>query len=170
MPTVRPGHYDDLLAAAELCRASLGDAYQAILAPEVLAPWVAAGGFTDRFLADHVEHLLVAEHDHDLVGVCVSAEDRVDLLVVREECRGAGVGRQLIEAAERRMHAEGHAAATLACHAGNGLAVAFARRMGYAPVRRFRDPDGGGEKVELRKGLAAARRAGYRTALRSPTG
>lgn len=160
MPTVRPGTPDDLPPAASLCRTSLADAYAALLAPEALAPWLAPGGLIDRFLAERVDDLLVAEHDHDLVGVCVSAGNRVDLLVVHEECRGAGIGRQLIDAAEARMRDAAQPTARLACHAGNALAIAFARRLGYAPVRRFHDAEGGVAKVELAKALVPAAATG----------
>jgi GNAT superfamily N-acetyltransferase len=89
--------------------------------------------------------VLVAEERGAVVGmvtvqlVVSTAEGgeagQLEDLVVAEASRGAGVGRSLVEAAERWARAHGATRLQLLADRGNAPALGFYARVGWAPTR-----------------------------------
>jgi ribosomal protein S18 acetylase RimI-like enzyme len=104
---------------------------------ELTRPWNNPYRDIDRKLARDPEHLLVLEDDGELVGSVMAGYDGhrgwVNYLAVSPERRGAGLGRQLMAAAESRLRACGCPKISLQVRASNETAVGFYRRLGYVP-------------------------------------
>ena len=151
--TVREAGTADVGPAAELCKASLADAYGHFLSEDAMRPWI-EGGKTDAFVREHLAGMLVVEREDTVVGVCIVTNDLIDLLWVGAGARGAGVGRSLIEAAESRVRQGGARSIRVECFAQNKTALEFYGRMGYAVAKTIRDPEAEVMKHELRKPLS----------------
>ena len=102
-----------------------------------------AGGIADRIgklhQAGHTQ--MVVTDGRRLVGLCglhtmtaihrPNPVGRVTILVLAEEARGAGLGRMLIEEAERRLAAMGCGMIEITSHVRLTEAHAFYEHMGY---------------------------------------
>lgn len=147
---IRPARVGDAEAAAAVYVASAEhhhaldpDLYRV---PDVEA---VAARYRDRIPAvDEAAELLVAEVDGEVVGTCLvrllpaSSEAsmlvprraaEVDVAVLRSR-RGGGVGRALMEHAQRWAAARGARLLLLNAHAANTAALVFYERLGYRRV------------------------------------
>ncbi|HEU0152682.1 MAG TPA: ribosomal protein S18-alanine N-acetyltransferase [Arenimonas sp.] len=118
----------------------------ALLALEAMFPG-------DRLSARQFRHHLasprarwqVAEEDGRVLGYGLvllrrgSARGRLYSLVVDPAARGRGLGRRLLQAAERDAAAAGCTGLTLEVRQDNAAANALYRRAGYDPVARLPD-------------------------------
>jgi ribosomal protein S18 acetylase RimI-like enzyme len=90
----------------------------------------------DRKVARDPDHLLVLEADDRLIGsVMVGYEGHrgwINYLVVHPDHRGRGLGRVLMDEAERRLGALGCPKVNLQVRSSNRSAVDFYRRIGYS--------------------------------------
>ena len=92
-------------------------------------------------LAEAGEPVLVVARDHELLGACAihrtvaphreQPVGRVTLLVVAEAARGNGLGRQLVEEAERRLATLGCGLIEVTSNDRLREAHAFYRHLGY---------------------------------------
>jgi ribosomal protein S18 acetylase RimI-like enzyme len=150
---VRPATPADAEPAARLCSESMAETYGHFLPAEAMRPWL-EGGLTDTYVRENIGRMLVAEAGEAVVGVCVLRNDLVDLLWVGRDHRGRGIGGALMNEAEARIRAAGHAGARVECFSRNTNAVAFYEAQGYRTIRSFHDPEAGTEKIELQKTLS----------------
>lgn len=151
-PKIRAACAADLPEMVRIQRESLADAYGGFLDPEALGPWI-RGRVIEQYVADKWPQTIVAEMLGEIVGIATLEGALVDLLWVRRDRRGQGVGSWLMDWAEGRI-AGSHAVAELECFVPNVRAMRFYVRRGYEIVRRYLDPLAGVEKAVLRKPLA----------------
>jgi ribosomal protein S18 acetylase RimI-like enzyme len=89
----------------------------------------------DRKLASDAAGLLILEEDGQVIGSVMAGYDGhrgwINYLAVRPDCRGRGLGRDLMAAAEGRLRALGCPKVNLQVRASNQAAVEFYRRIGY---------------------------------------
>lgn len=95
-----------------------------------------------RLLADERTAFLLAEADGEAVGVCqlryryglwLESEDcELEDLYVREQARGSGLGRELVEAAIDRARARGCGRIQLDTNEGNAAARALYESLGFS--------------------------------------
>ncbi|GAB4068392.1 GNAT family N-acetyltransferase [Ancylobacter sonchi] len=103
--------------------------------------WAAAAA-DEEMLAPRLARALtlVAERDGEPVGFIALADNKViDLLYVRPDVAGEGVGAQLLDAAERLAAARG--AKSLTADASD-TALGFFQKQGYVPKSRNTVPRG----------------------------
>ena len=85
-------------------------------------------------------HLHVAENDGRIVGVLVLEVDAagvfVDNVAVHPAAQGGGIGRRLLELAEREARARGYASITLSTNEKMVENQALYARIGYVPFER----------------------------------
>jgi ribosomal protein S18 acetylase RimI-like enzyme len=90
----------------------------------------------DRKLARDPDNLLVLEVGGRLIGsVMVGYEGHrgwINYLVVHPDHRGSGLGRALMDGAERRLSALGCPKVNLQVRSSNRTAIDFYRRIGYS--------------------------------------
>jgi len=118
----RDGDHDDLVALWQL--------------GGLTRPWNDPDRDIDRKVAQDPDHLLVLEADDRLIGsVMVGYEGHrgwINYLVVHPDHRGRGLGRVLVNEAERRLGALGCPKVNLQVRSSNRSAVDFYRRIGYS--------------------------------------
>ncbi len=103
---------------------------------ELTRPWNDPNRDIDRKLARDAENLLVLDDDGRLIGsVMVGYEGHrgwVNYLAVHPDRRRQGLGRLLMDAAERRLRDLGCPKVNLQVRASNEAAKDFYRRIGYS--------------------------------------
>lgn len=82
------------------------------------------------FYFNHVD-LYGAEHEGRLVGFIGIAEDNMEMLFVDDDCRGKGIGRQLVSYAVNELHA-----GRVDVNEQNVQAVGFYVHMGFQVVSK----------------------------------
>jgi ribosomal protein S18 acetylase RimI-like enzyme len=117
----RPGDREALVALWSIC--------------ELTRPWNNPHRDIDRKLARDGDNLLVLEEDNQLIGsVMVGYEGHrgwVNYLAVHPDHRRQGLGRLLMDEAERRLRDLGCAKVNLQVRASNETAREFYRQIGY---------------------------------------
>jgi GNAT superfamily N-acetyltransferase len=135
MTELRPARAADAAAIAEIWRQGWRDAHLGLV-PEELAEARTDESFRTR-AADRVADATVATVDGAVVGFVMVVGDEVEQVYVAAASRGTGVAGLLLGEAERRVRANGHAAAWLAVIAANGRARAFYERAGWVDEGPF---------------------------------
>lgn len=95
------------------------------------------GRFVERCGAD----MLVAEIDGEIAGLIHCVGDFVDALHVRSGFQRRGVGRRLMERAERDMAAQGLRQARLETDTFNEESQSFYKALGYVETGRYPDEE-----------------------------
>jgi len=117
----RPGDREALVALWSIC--------------ELTRPWNNPHRDIDRKLARDGDNLLVLEEDNQLIGsVMVGYEGHrgwVNYLAVHPDHQRQGLGRLLMNEAERRLRDLGCAKVNLQVRASNETAREFYRQIGY---------------------------------------
>jgi ribosomal protein S18 acetylase RimI-like enzyme len=102
---------------------------------DLTRPWNDPNLDIDRKLASDAAGLLILEEDGQVIGSVMAGYDGhrgwINYLAVRPDCRGRGLGRDLMAAAEGRLRALGCPKVNLQVRASNQAAVEFYRRIGY---------------------------------------
>jgi ribosomal protein S18 acetylase RimI-like enzyme len=105
---------------------------------EVGLPWIFTPERVRASLRDRASNVLVACDADRLVGAGImryrAGDAHLELLVVRPEARGHGLGRRMLEWLERPALLGGASAIWLEVRASNTSAQAFYRRLGYRQV------------------------------------
>jgi ribosomal protein S18 acetylase RimI-like enzyme len=118
----RPGDREALMSLWSVC--------------ELTRPWNNPSRDIERKLARDAENLLVLEQQGRLIGsVMVGYEGHrgwINYLAVHPDHRRQGLGRLLMDEAERRLHDLGCPKVNLQVRNSNGAAREFYRQIGYA--------------------------------------
>jgi ribosomal protein S18 acetylase RimI-like enzyme len=103
---------------------------------QLTRPWNDPRRDIQRKLASHTGPFLVAEAEQGVVGTAMVGYDGhrgwINYLAVDPARRGQGIGRALMEHAERDLSALGCPKLNLQVRRGNPAALAFYERLGYA--------------------------------------
>lgn len=149
---LRPATAADRPAIVQLCKSSLATTYGAFMDPELLRPWV-EGREVEHYVERMWSHMIVAAQDDAVLGVVALDGAVIDLVWVRDDLRGQGIGSTLMNQAERTL-ATGHDEAELECFAPNRASLGFYEARGYTAVRRYYEAASGLDKIVMRKPLA----------------
>ena len=87
-----------------------------------------------------------------MLGVVALDDHVIDLLWIRADRRGLGIGSRLMERAESIL-ATDHDVAELECFAPNHASIAFYEARGYVAVRTYFEAASGVDKVVMTKRL-----------------
>ena len=96
----------------------------------------------------------VAVDDEQLLGVVALDGHVIDLLWIRADLRGRGIGSALMEQAESTLAAD-HDVAELECFAPNRASIAFYEARGYTTVRTYYEAASGVDRVVMTKPLSS---------------
>jgi ribosomal protein S18 acetylase RimI-like enzyme len=103
----------------------------------LLRPWNDPLKDIERKLAVRPDWFLVATLHESIVGSVMAGYEGhrgwINFLAVAPAHRRRGIGRMLMEEAERRLLAEGCPKVNLQVRTGNVRAIAFYEELGYAP-------------------------------------
>ncbi len=164
MPVIRPARLADLPQVADIWVRSWQAAYAGIVPAahlSALDPRERHGRLVERFTSDPRYEMLVADSAATLLGFVVGGPWRGEdaapeigelaAIYLAPEHRGRGVGRLLLDAAERRLAERGFAEVRLWVLEDNTSAQRFYRGAGWAPDGLRQTYDVGGAALpELR--------------------
>jgi GNAT superfamily N-acetyltransferase len=98
---------------------------------------------------------LLADLDGRIIGVVIADDDWIADLWVAEDCRGQGVGSQLLAAGERQIAGRGHEQGYLRVVAENLGARRFYARHGWSETVSYPHEKWGFAMIDLTKSLTA---------------
>jgi ribosomal protein S18 acetylase RimI-like enzyme len=154
---IRPARRADAAALARVQLRSWHRAYADIVDPELLAEHTVASR-EERWRellapGEGRRVTLVFEQDGQLAGFVSVRDGEVAALYVDPPAQGAGVGTELLAAAEEALRGEGCAEAFLSVLVENGLARAFYEARGWRPAPDSEREDRWGRELRYRKRL-----------------
>ena len=148
----RPARESDIPQVLKLFKDSLMQSYGGFIDMAHDNPWL-HGTAADEYVARTLCDMTVAEDAQGtVVAFGVLQGNFVDLLWVRLERRGEGLGTQMMDEFEARI-AEEHEAARLECFEPNTPAIEFYRRRGYTIERTYFAEDAGVNTAVMTKKL-----------------
>ena len=132
----RPARESDIPQILKLFKDSLPQSYGGFIDMAEDNPWL-HGTAADEYVARTLPDMTVAEDAQEtVIAFGVLQGNFVDVLWVRLECRGEGLGTQMMDEFEARI-AEEHEAARLECFEPNTPAIEFYRSRGYTIERTY---------------------------------
>ena len=150
---LRPAAEADQPAIVDICKASITTTYGVFMHPERMRPWV-DGQEVENYVARMWPRMTVAVDDELLLGVVALDGHVIDLLWVRADLRGRGIGSVLMDQAESTL-ATDHDVAELECFAPNRASIAFYESRGYTTVRTYYEAASGVDRVVMTKPLSS---------------
>lgn len=132
---LRSANPDDIDRLAGIWHTGWQETHAPLL-PVELARYRTVENFT-KLLTANLPNVTVAENDGVILGLCITKADELFQLYVTAEARGTGVGAQLLHDGEKRIAADGHGVAWLACAIGNDRAARFYQKHGWHLARTF---------------------------------
>ena len=138
----RPVRESDIPQILKLFKDSLPQSYGGFIDMTHDNPWL-HGTAADEYVARTLPDMTVAEDvQGTVVAFGVLQGNFIDIVWVRLECRGQGLGTQMMAKFEARI-AEEHDAVRLECFEPNTPAIEFYRRRGYTIERTYFAEDAG---------------------------
>ena len=126
---VRVARADEVDVLARLWYDAWQDSHARIL-PAQLVRHRTPASFRERLLAALAD-VRVVDADGEPAGLAIARDDELYQLFVSARARGTGVAAALLDDAEARIAAAGHARAWLACAIGNARAARFYEKHGW---------------------------------------
>ena len=132
----RPARQSDVPQILTLFKDSLPQSYGSFIDMTHDNPWL-HGTAADEYVSRTLPDMTVAEDAQGtVVAFGVLQGNFVDVLWARLECRGEGLGTQMMDEFEARI-AEEHETARLECFEPNTPALEFYRSRGYTIERTY---------------------------------
>ncbi len=150
---LRPATDADQPAIVDICKTSITTTYGVFMNPERMRPWV-NGQEVEDYVARMWPRMTVAVDDELLQGVVALDGQVIDLLWVRADLRGRGIGSVLMDQAESTL-ATNYEVAELECFAPNRASIAFYESRGYTAVRTYYEAASGVNRVVMTKPLSS---------------
>jgi ribosomal protein S18 acetylase RimI-like enzyme len=150
---LRPATEADQPAIVDICKTSITTTYGAFMHPERMRPWV-DGQEVEHYVARMWPRMTVAVDAEQLLGVVALDGHVIDLLWIRADLRGRGIGSVLMDQAESTL-ATDHDVAELECFAPNRASIAFYEARGYTTVRTYYEAASGVDRVVMTKPLSS---------------
>ncbi len=149
---MRPARESDIPEVLKLFKDSLPQSYGGFIDMTADDPWL-HGTAADEYVARTLGDMTVAEDARGtVVAFGVLQGHFIDLLWVRLECRGRGLGTLLMDEFEARI-APDHEFAELECFEPNTPAIDFYHRRGYTIQRTYFFKDAGVNTAVMTKKL-----------------
>ncbi|WP_432043114.1 N-acetyltransferase family protein [Streptomyces cadmiisoli] len=148
-PVLRPALEEDLAVLEELARRTIDARYRSFLGDEGV-DWFINSGASDDHIESHFRkgHLHCMEVSGDLVGLLITDESTIDLLMIDVDRQRQGLGRLLLSQAEQLLFAE-YQAIRLETFATNATAVAFYEACGWSQSGQLESD--GPVRIEFRR-------------------
>lgn len=130
MTLIRPATAADMGPVADLWHQGWHDGHAGHV-PDALTAVRTLGAFHERTPARVGDTTVAVGDAGELLGFVMVAGDEVEQVFVAPGARGTEVAGQLLDEAERQVHAAGHEEAWLAVVAGNARARRFYEKRGW---------------------------------------
>ena len=148
---LRPATEADQPAIVDICKTSIATTYGVFMDPDLMRPWV-EGREVEEYVGRVWPHMTVAVSNEQVLGVVALDRHVIDLLWIRADLRGQGIGSALMDQAESMLAAH-HDLVELECFAPNHESIAFYEARGYIAVRTYHEAASGVDKVVMTKFL-----------------
>lgn len=142
--SIRPVEPDDAQAVCDVIHATIDGIYTAIYPPRTVQffkDFHSVDSIRERTLKGHV---LVVAADDVIVGTAASLKNRIFGMFVLPEYQRRGYGRDLMDALESRIKADGHTDAVLSMSLPS---EGFYKSRGYVEFEEYSRDVGGGEML-----------------------
>ena len=130
---IRPARPEDITQLHALAREVITKCYTPFLGQKMVDRYIDSGA-ADAEITKHYEHLSLAEHADQIVGLAVCFDDLVHLLMTRLDQQRCGVGTSLLRWCEAQIVSRGHQSARLETFSDNAQARQFYFKNGWKEV------------------------------------
>jgi GNAT superfamily N-acetyltransferase len=141
---LRPITPEDAQAACDVIHATIDGVYTPVYPPRTIQFFKifhSVDSITERAQKGHI---LVVEQEGSIVGTAASLENRIFGMFVLPDFQGRGYGRDLMDALETQIKADGHTEAVLSMSLPS---EGFYRSRGYIDFEEYSRDVGGGEML-----------------------
>lgn len=100
--TLRKAKEQEIAFLQEFTRSVIDRNYRAFLGDEAVDFFIGSGA-SDQYIAESIADTTLAVLGDEVVGMCVCKDDLIDLVMVRNDRQGQGIGSALIELIGREL-------------------------------------------------------------------
>lgn len=146
---LRPATLIDVNELAEMSHRTILKKYPSVIGREKVEGYVASG-LVPQYYQANFANCVIAQHQSQIVGVCATKNNCVDLMMVTLDHHRAGIGSLLLRDAEERL-LKAYENLSLECFRDNIQAFNFYIKHGWSVKRHFLDEENDIAMVELVK-------------------
>lgn len=139
----------DLDLLKTLSRHVIQNNYAAFLEQDLIDDYINSGD-ADAEIESNLANMIVFQKAGQILGFCVYFDNLIHLIMVKPERQCQGVGRKLIEHAEKQIFRK-FKKMKLQIFDENGLAICFFQRLGFNEVGVIDDKDYGCTMTQMEK-------------------
>lgn len=143
--TLRKAQAQELPLLQELARSVIDRHYRAFLGDEAVDFFIGSGA-SDAYMAENLADTVLAVMEDRVVGMCVCKEDLIDLLMVRNEAQGQGIGSAFLDAVSGDLLTR-YPSIRLECFEKNGKATRFYEKNGWTRERVVFEEEVGDNRI-----------------------
>lgn len=94
--TLRKAEEEEITFLQEFARSVIDRSYRAFLGDEAVDFFIGSGA-SDQYIAESIGDTTLAVLGDEVVGMCVCKDDLIDLIMVRNDRQGQGIGSAFID-------------------------------------------------------------------------
>ena len=127
--TLRKAKEQEITFFEEFARSVIDRNYRAFLGDEAVDFFIGSGA-SDQYIAENIGDTTLAVLGDEVVGMCVCKDNLIDLVMVRNELQGQGIGSALIEMVSKEL-LERYSSIRVECFEKNTKANRFYVKNGW---------------------------------------
>ena len=143
--TLRKAKEQEITFLQEFARAVIDRNYRAFLGDEAVDFFIGSGA-SDQDIAENIADTTLAVLEGEVVGMCVCKDDLIDLVMVRNDRQGQGIGSAFIDMVSKGL-LERYPSIRVECFEKNTGATRFYVKNGWAVEKSLFDEELGDNRI-----------------------